>query len=144
MPARSMSRCEMISASLGVSRKIGRKYRERCMSGPGAYLESSRAPPIHKAHAAFKHKPSSAAAGRDIARKNARNRDYKMRSFAKILSQSLRAPSDKRRPRCYAFVQTGYASARPVAQVLGGTLASTALRQTESANKNPSKAELRL
>jgi hypothetical protein len=32
MPARSISRCEAISASFGVSRKIGRKKRERRMN----------------------------------------------------------------------------------------------------------------
>src|SRR6266516_6647514 len=52
MPARSMSRCETISASLGVSRRIGRKYRERRMGGgdsggrAGRWSETGSSPKI--------------------------------------------------------------------------------------------------
>jgi hypothetical protein len=104
---------------------------------PGAYLESSREPPIHKPQAGFKHKSSSSARRMDIARKGTRNRDFTIRQIVEIFSQRPRVRRDKAMRRCYAFVQTGYAFSRPVAQVLGGTLALTALRQTDSANKNP-------
>ncbi|MBW0002167.1 MAG: hypothetical protein JO216_01655 [Hyphomicrobiales bacterium] len=110
--------------------------------------ESSREPQNHKPQAGFKHKPFLSAE-RVKGNRYAFDptREIVISRLQKLQKKFRKTPHlqrDKPRRRCYAFVQTGYAFSRPVAQVLGGTLASTALRQTESANKKPSKAELRL
>src|SRR5712691_5917470 len=68
MPARSMRRWETISASLGVSRRIGKKYRESRM-GSALRLELRLAPAV-KPDRPAKHKSAkqfngfSEAAGR--------------------------------------------------------------------------------
>src|SRR5712691_10967050 len=64
MPARSINRCDTISASFGVSRRIGRKKRERRIGGRPTIREVYRESPREKPDRRPKDKGDNTFPGR--------------------------------------------------------------------------------